>query len=94
MVTTYRTTCWGEIYEVAADWARASDAVHGCSGNQVADFQHYPQRAMLWLLEQDARNGGFCEEGTLEIDSVTRAEIQTAICDMHEVMGKEVGDAR
>jgi len=70
MVTTYRITCWGEIYEVAADWARAlaadwaraSDAVHGCSGNQI--------------------------------DSVTRAEIQTAICDMHEVMGKEVGDAR
>ena len=56
MVTTYRITCWGEIYEVAADWARASDAVHGCSGNQ--------------------------------------AEIQTAICDMREVMGKEVGDAR
>jgi len=36
--TTYKTKCWGEEFEVSADWAQASDAVHGCPGKQVADF--------------------------------------------------------
>ena len=72
MKTTYRTECWGEVYEVSADWAQASDSVWGCPGKQVADFQHYPERAMAHALRQEAMAGGF------DLDDLTDPENQQA----------------
>lgn len=69
-MTTYRTTCWGDEYEVSADWSQASSPVDGPDGGrQVADYRHSPAAAMRDLLEQVVRFGGDDPEGVAdEID--------------------------
>ncbi len=59
-VETYETVCWGQTYRVRANWAQASSPVEvqyedgdwmgDPHGRQVADFRHWPERAMRdWI---------------------------------------------
>lgn len=69
-MTTYKTTCWGQSYEVSADWAQASSPVAGPSGGrQVADFRHSPAAAIRDMLEDAVlAGGGEIDEAAGEID--------------------------
>jgi hypothetical protein len=86
-ITTYRTKCWGEEFDVSADWAQASCPVWGCCGMNVADFRHFPERAMRWLLTKtEAEAGGF-DPDDLEDDEDVQIlhSINVAVESMNEV---------
>lgn len=53
-MTTYKTTMFGDTFEISANFAQASDQIMGDleGGRQVADFRHSPAAAMKAALEQ------------------------------------------
>jgi len=80
MTTTYKTQCWGETFEICADFAQASSHVYGVEGGrQVADFRHSPTAAMRSALEECASMGG-----DDPADEAVKEEIDAAIESMIE----------
>jgi len=82
----YKTKCWGQTYEVSANWAQASDQVF-CRiggedwtpdphGRQVADFCHQPERALRdWILAgEDANDPEVIEAVNAAMESVEATE--------------------
>jgi hypothetical protein len=74
-MSTYKTECWGETFEISADFAQAGSPVYGVEGGrQVADFRHSSRAAMRAALEECAMAGG----GDPEDDEISQ-EIDAAI---------------
>ena len=58
---TYRTELFGDEYTISGDFAQASSPVLFCgepTAFQVADFRHWPERAIKWYLESVIEMGG------------------------------------
>ena len=78
----YRTTCWGDLYEVSANWAEASSEISGLPGRQVADFRHSPHAALRRVLELEASASGagpfddLPEEVVEEIDDAMERAVE------------------
>lgn len=88
-MTTYKTECWGETFEITADFALASCHVYGVEGGkQVADFRHSPSAAMRAAIEECAVAGGSDPD-----DDEVSAEIDAAVDAMVEVGSVEDAEA-
>lgn len=74
-MTTYKTEMYGMEIEMTANFAEASCPVVGdMHGRQVADFSHYPARAMRAILEDSiTESGDDPEDFTAEIDDAINA---------------------
>jgi hypothetical protein len=71
-MTTYKTTMFGDTFEISANFAQASDQIMGIEGGrQVADFRHSPEAAMKAALEQYIVQ--FCDDPDDYADAIADA---------------------
>lgn len=66
-IDTYSVECWGLTFRLRADFAEAACPIEiqNCEDgtwlgtpHQVATFQHRPEAAIRWMLEDAARDSG------------------------------------
>ncbi len=80
MTQTYQARWGSDTVEISAVWSLSDSEVIGTDGQQVADFRHWPRRAMRYVLERFAMD---CGED-IESDEVSEA-IDQALAEMREV---------
>ncbi len=81
MITIHATQMHGERYAIRADWSQADSPIEHeglngewyTTGHQVAEYQHYPRRAMLALLRQAVRDSGDDPKRLVYASAIARA---------------------